>query len=445
MAYCKKHLIALLALLALACSDNGNNELPPLEISITNFKTSYSQVKINWEIKRPQGIIIQELLVYRQSKNSDTDFYQEVLVGNLPSNETEFIDNDVPYKKEVSYKIQLNYNDERINPINHLSLVSEPQKFIRELVTFDQVPFQVQKDPLQTDIFHILDKSGTGTLKRYNSAENKITNTKAFSESWTLNNRFQIINNTDIYVANYFGKIYKINPINYNTTATFSTAIIDKLNAFAVDGDRIYYQDDEILKYHTMTTNISKSMGNAMGFQYLENLSPGVFLFLYNSSGYNSGASVSQMTGNCPDGTFCYFQNIAATAQSSANAIDPNIFAWNAQKTKFISSIDGRIFNLATLQQEKKLNDVTGKHYIQYAYDNQNNIYAAVQGEKRIHKFNAKYELEEIISTKLFPIFPMLTSNGLQVIGAYEPVSYWNYEYGNGFNFNVKCAVEKFN
>lgn len=447
MEYYKKKyslIISLFAFIILGCSPDEDKNNEPLLIAVTNFETSYSQVKINWQITRPNDVIIEDLLVYRIEKNNDSDYSQETLIANLPSNETTFIDNNVPYKTEVSYIIRINYTDERIKPIKFLSLDSEQKKFIRELVTFDGVPFQVQKDPLQTDIFHILDKSGIGTLKRYNSAENKITNTKAFSESWTLNNRFQIINNTDIYVANYFGKIFKINPTNYNTTATFSATIIDKLNAFAIDGDRIYYQDDEILKYHTMTTNISTSMDNAMSFQYLENLSSGVFLFLYNSSGYGSSASVSKMIGTCPDGKNCYFGNIAATTQSqlTANAIDPNIFAWNQNKTKFISSIDGRIFNLATLQQEKKLNDISGKHYIQYVFDNENNIYAAVQGEKLIHKFNANYELVEKISTKLFPIFPILTSNGLQVIGAYEPVSYWNYEYGNGFNFNVKCAIE---
>jgi hypothetical protein len=444
--YKMKHLIiAVFAVILLGCSsndDDSNNKL--LEITISNFETSYSQVKINWEITRPDGIIIQDLLVYRQSKNNDTDFSQEVLIANLPSNETKFIDNEVPYYKEVFYKIKINYTDERTQPIQHLSLASEQKKFAREIVTFDNVPFQVQKDPVQSDVFHILERSSTGTLNRYNSAQNKITDTKNFDERWTLNNRFQIINNTDIYVATYYGKIHKINTTNYREVTTFSTAIVDKLNAFAIDGDLIYYQDDEILKYHRMTTNISKSMNSAMNFQYLENLSLGVFLILGNDSAHYSGANVAQITGSCPDGENCYFQNIATTALLPASAIDPNIFTWNAQKTKFISSINGCIFNLNTLQQEKKLYDITGKRYIQYAYDNQNNIYAAVQGEKLIHKFNTNYELIEKILTKLYPIFPILTSNGLQVIGAYQPVSYWNYEYGSGFNFNIKCAIETF-
>jgi hypothetical protein len=442
----KYFIITVFAIIILGCSSNDDTNNKPLEITISNFETSYSQVKINWEITRPDGIIIQDLLVYRQSKNNETDFSQEELIANLPSNETKFIDSEVPYSKEVSYKIQINYTDERTQPVQYLSLISEQKKFIRKIVTFDNVPFQVQKDPAQTDVFHILERSGTGTLNRYNSAQNKITDTKVFDERWTLNNRFQIINNTDIYVATYYGKIHKINTVNYRTATTFSTSIVDKLNAFAVDGDRIYYKDDEIFKYHTMTSNISKSMNMGVGFQYGENLSPGTFLFLYNSSGYGSGASVSKMSGSCPDEPSCYFESIASTnlPQLSTNQIDPNIFTWNAQKTKFISSIEGQIFNLSTLQPEKKLKDITGKRYIQYAYDNENNIYAAVQGEKLIHKFNANYKLVEIIPTKLYPIFPILTSNGLKVVGAYEAVSYWNYEYGNGFNFNIKCAIETF-
>lgn len=443
-----KHLLlTVFALIILGCSSNNDTDTnnKPLEIVVSNFETSYSQVKMNWEISRPDGIIIQDLLVYRQSNNNDTDYSQQELIANLPSNETKFIDTEVPYDKEVTYKIQINYTDERTQPIQHLTLASEQVKFIREIVTFDNVPLQVQKDLVQTDVFHIFERSA-GTLKRYNSAQNKIADTKIFDERGSLNSRFQIINNTDLYVSTYNGKIFKINTANYQTVATFSTAISDRLNAFAVDGDRIYYQDYDILKYHTMKTNISTSMSMGTDFDYFENLSPGSFLLLYNGGGYGSGANISQMSGNCPDGTNCYF---GATVrinlpQMSVTQIDPNIFAWNAQKTKFISSIDGLIINLATLQQEKKLNDITGKHYIQYAFDNENNIYAAVQGEKLIHKFNANYELIDKISTKLYPIFPMITSKGLQVIGAYEPVTYWTYDYGNGFNFNNKCAIETF-
>jgi hypothetical protein len=40
--------------------------------------------------------------------------------------------------------------------------------------------------------------------------------------------------------------------------------------------------------------------------------------------------------------------------------------------------------------------------------------------------------------------FAIVTSNGLKVIGGYEPMSYWSFEYGYNFNFNSKCAIEIF-
>ena len=97
------------------------------------------------------------------------------------------------------------------------------------------------------------------------------------------------------------------------------------------------------------------------------------------------------------------------------------------------------------VKQEIKLSDITGKKYFQFVFDNDNNIYATVQNEKKIHKFNSSYELIEVIDTKLYPLFPMLTSNGLKVIGGYEPVTYYSFGYGYSFNFNVKCAIETFN
>ncbi|MEL1248502.1 hypothetical protein [Flavobacterium helocola] len=448
MEFFKKQyqILSLVAFILLGCSSD-EEQSTTLEIKVTNFETSYSQVKLNWELVRPNGIIIEDLLIYRQSKNNATDNVTLELVANLPSNETSFIDNDVPYKTEVSYTIKINYTDERLTPTNPtnptglLSLESEQKKFIRNIVTFDIVPFQVQKDPILVDEFHILDRQGNGALKRYNGTLNQLTKTILFTNGNLLNNKFHIVNNTDLYVADTQGKIYKINTENYTTTAIYNTIINDNLNAFAVDGDRIYYQDEEIWWYYNTTNGTSENTHIATTANYVETLSDHNFLFLYGS-----GAAIRSYNPTNCNASNC-MPDFGAGTQGAIlgnNAMDPNIFSWNTSKSKFITSIDGRIFNLSNFQQEIKLSDITGKKYFQFVFDNNNNIYATVQNEKKIHKFNSSYELIEVIDTKLYPLFPMLTSNGLKVIGGYEPVTYWSFGYGYSFYFNIKCAIETF-
>lgn len=448
MEFFKKqyYIFTLIALILLGCSSD-DEQSKELEIKVTSFETSYSQVKLNWEIVRPNGIIIDDLLIYRQSKNSATDSATLELLANLPSNETTFTDTDVPYKAEVTYTIKINYTDQRLtptnptNPIEPLSLESEQKKFIRDIVTFDIVPFQVQKDPILVDEFHILDRQGNGALKRYNGTLNQLTKTILFTNGSLLNNKFHIINNTDLYIADTQGKISKINTENYTTTAIYNTIINDNLNAFAIDGDRIYYQDEEIWWYYNTINGASVNTNIATTTNYVETLSDHNFLFFYGGA----AAIRNYNPTNCT--TSDCFPDFGASTQGAIlenNTFDSNIFSWNTSKSKFITSIDGRVFNPSTFQQEIKLNAITGKKYFQFVFDNDNNIYATVQNEKKIHKFNSSYELIEVINTKLYPLFPMLTSTGLKVIGGYEPVTYWSFEYGNSFNFNVKCAIETF-
>jgi hypothetical protein len=435
-------IITLFAIITLGCSSNDDANNKPLEINLPNFETSYSKVKIDWEITRPNGVIIQDLLVYRQSKNNDTDFSPEVLIANLPSNETSFTDNDVPYQTEVSYKIKINYTDERTQPIKNLSLESEQKKFIREIVKFDRVPFQVQKDLVQDNVFHILDKEGVGYLKRYNSVENKLTAIKTFGNGSLLNNKFHVVNNTEIFVSDTQGKISRVNADDYKSINTYSTSITDNLNAFSVSGNRIYYQDEDRWCYYDISTSKSTKTGLVSTADYLESISQNDILYLYCQNG-NNGLNVFGFTPDICTSVTCFpiFYNIVGSVLKP-NSIDANIFSWNSSRSKFITSINGCVFNINGLKQERRLNDITGKHYFQFAFDKDNNIYATVQGEKVIHKFNSNYELIDVIKTKLYPFFPLVTDNGLKVIGGYEPVSYWSFEYGYSFNFNVKCAIE---
>jgi hypothetical protein len=449
MDYFKKsHIIHLLiALIILGCSSNDDkdnaNDLP-LEIMVTNFETSYSKVKIEWKLTRPSGVIIEDLQIYRIDKNQESAFYQEKLIANLPSNETSYVDNDVPYKIEVSYKIKIRYKNERVFPTKFADLESEQKTFKRQIVIFNRAPFQVQRDPLQPNIFHILDKDGNGYLKKYNSMQNNLEQTKTFTNGSLLNNKFHIVNNNEIYLADTKGKIFQINANNYQTIANYSVTISDNLNAFAISGNRIYFQDEEIWGFYTILTGISKRTGIVTSTDYIEYLGNDTFLFLFAQNGYGLRL-YGFSTDNCNslDCTPTYYNfppNVIKT-----NTIDPNILSWNSSKTKFITSINGCVFNITNLKPERTLNDITGKHYFQYAFDSDNNVYATVQGEKKIHKFNSNYELIEVIDTKLYPLFPLITNDGLKIIGCYEPISYWSFEYGYSFNFNGQCAIEILN
>nr|WP_315250262.1 hypothetical protein [uncultured Flavobacterium sp.] len=445
MDYTKhKYLLIVLFSILFSCSKSDDSDTSPLTISVSKFEASYNQVKINWELSRPAGVIIQELSIQRQTKNSETEFARVEKIANLPSNETTFVDNEVPYNSEVSYKIVIVYTDERISPAKPAILESENKIFSRDIVKFDGVPFQVLKDPNQTDVFHILDKQGTGFLKRYNSTQNKLTGTKAFKDGSLLNNKFQIVNNNEIFLADTKGTIYRINANNYQAIATYPCTIINRLNAFSVLGNLIYYQDKDTWCYYDMNTGTNINTGWGSNADYLEPYNSTKLFSLHCYNG-NNGLNIFEfISGTCTSSSCFSISYNHSNTLYKANSIDANIFAWNTSKTKIISSINGCVFNINDFKIEKTLYDITKKRYFQFVFDDQDNLYATVQGEKIIHKFNSNYELIEVIKTKLYPLFPMVTSNGLKVIGGYQPVSYWGFEYGYSFNFNIKCAIETF-
>ena len=447
MAYYKKVYLLILSVIILSgCSPENGEE--NLSLAITDFQPSYSQVLLKWELNRPNNIIVQDLQIYRIEKNTNDSnpYVQPVLIANLPSNETTYTDVNVPYKSEVTYTVHIRYRiSGDTDYIDHF-LDSEPRAYTRNLVLFNQAPLQVQQDPLDSNFFHILERaSGTGALKKYSFSQHEVALTKTFTDGWSLSNRFHIVNN-EIYVADTHGKISRMNAQNYQVNGTYNTVIEDNLNAFAIDGDRIYYQDEDIWNYYTISSGISTIGHIVTQMDYAETLNSNQFLFLYAQQGSNGVRIVGYSPQNCNSSSCFPDYTIYPTGPATVLTykVDPYLFTWNPTKQKFITSYEGWVINVATLQPELKLTDITGKHYFQFAYDNEDNIYATVQGEKIIHKFNSNYELVDTITTKLYPLFPMITNDVLQVVGSYEPVAYWGFWYGYEFNFNVKCAIEVF-
>jgi hypothetical protein len=162
---------------------------------------------------------------------------------------------------------------------------------------------------------------------------------------------------------------------------------------------------------------------------------------------FESTSVVEISPTNCPDGSNCSPVTLYSYNNTSNQDlhIDPYLFSWNADNTKFVTSYHADIVNINDLTKEASLKDITGKNYFQVTFSPDGNLYATVQGEKLIHVFNNNYELIDTITTKLYPLFPLITDSGLQVIGAYNAIQYSGYYYGHEFNFNNnKCAIEVF-
>ncbi|AWA29984.1 hypothetical protein HYN48_07790 [Flavobacterium magnum] len=443
MRYFKKFLsFAALVLLLLSCSSD-NDGPGNIALTITGFEPSYSAVSLQWQLQRPSDLIVTSLRIYRLAQNGDDEDMQvPVQIANLPSNETTYTDNDVPYYKEVTYKVVITYQDiDDDSGVTTRELQSDLRTFTRPLVSFPWIPLDVQKDPLNDDIFHILDKAGSGTLTRYSWSDKSIAATHHFTGAgWTLNNRFQFADG-NVFVCDVNGGITRLNKDNYAVNGNYNAVINDKLNAFSIEGDRIYYQDNNVWNYYEMSTGSSVSSGITTDAVYAEMLSEHKVLFLFTQGMRVLGYSPQTCTA-----TECFpvFYPDSHSFSLPPYAVDPYIFTWNHSRQKCITSYNGRIFNINTFEQEANLNEITGKHYIQFAFDTAGNIYGSVQGEKIIHKFNSNYELIASIPTKLYPVFPMVTDSGLQALGAYHPIDYWGFVYGYEFNFNVKGAIEVF-
>lgn len=441
MEYFKRiYLLIGIALLGLVGCNSDNDA--SFQILVTQFTPTKDKVVLRWQIQRPNNMIIQDLEVLRLDTNNDEQLPpQYVRIANLPSNEITYTDNDVPYKAQVTYVIRLRYTVDN----NNQMALSVPQTYTRQVVTFSQPPLQVTKDPVNSAIFHILDQTDTGFLKRYDANTNSVTQTKTLATGFNLNANFQIINNNEIFAFDNAGKVTRLDTQDYHTNTAYNVQLTDVCKAFAVDGDRIYYQDDEVWKYYHIPSGQSTNTGLAFSVSAAEMLGNHLFLFLYAHYG-NSGFSLRGITPQNCNEINCWpdFYPVGSGTMFPQYSVDPHVFAWHPSRQKFASGYKGFVTRITDGQQEVSLNELTGKRYIGFTYDTDGNLYAAVQGEKIIQKFDANYQLLETIPTKLYPIFPMVNGSHLSAVGSYEPADYWGYYYGYEFRFDVSCAVETF-
>ncbi len=438
-----KHLLCL-TIIALAflpsCNPSDDGSDGQLRVEITNFQPSYSQMVLDWRLSKPKNIIIQGISVMRQTSD---DFSYPEIIDNIPSNSETYTDLDVPYYPEVSYFLNISFRDENQPDLGMQTLESELKTFTRNIVLVNTVPLQVTRDPINADVFHLVDRLDNNLLKKYNASQNRITAEKSFDNAYSYTNRFFIRNNS-LFFVNSLGVVNQLNTDAYQTEENFQLNVRDRVNAFSVNGDRIYYIDGEVINFLTLSTGVSTRLGWGFNPESMTALNDTEILCTYD--GFNwTGATIYNFTPqNCPGTAFCNPDILANSPSiSDGNDVDGNILTMNSNKTLMVTGRDGNIYNRNDLSKIASLSTITGEPYFQFAFDSQNNIYATVQGKKLVHKFKANtFELIETIETKLYPLYPLITSNGLYVLGGYSPVSYWGpYE---NFSFNSKCAIETF-
>lgn len=437
--------ILLVALLFNCDSNSEDQETSYITIEVTNFSANSDEVTLEWSINNSSNIIVNDLIVYRGEigYNGSEDLH---IIADLPVEHISFLDTEVPYLTTLSYFIKISYYDENDPEMELYYLESDIQNFNRDIIGFDNIPFQIEKDPLEPGIFHLLERSTDLSLKQYNSAQNAITSVKTFEEPYYYTNRFFIKDATQICIADTRGNVHFLQSSNYSVIENIEVVSEDNTHCFFILNDRIFYKDNEAWQYYELNTGTHINTHRTYPHAHRAiALNQGDALFLYNTISYSDALLANYTNDNC-NPVDCFPEELHNTydIDLATNGIDPNIFVWNHSKSKFITSIDGNIFNISDLSLEISLGSITGKQYFQFAFDQNQHIYATVQGEKLIHKFNADYELIETIETRLFPLYPLITPNGLQVISAYTPISYWDYGSGSNYNFNEHCVIESF-
>ncbi|NAS11436.1 hypothetical protein [Poritiphilus flavus] len=447
MKFYKVLFVASLLILT-GCSLDDEADSTPPELTITGFNTSKEEVELVWELSKGADIIIEDLLVYRETftDNSGRTFFE--LIESLPSSAKNYKDLNVPYLPKISYVVKVNY---RLNTddLSQTTLIeSEPQVFSRVFPEFDQVPFQVSRDPADNNIYHILDRSGTAQLARYDGSFNRIIQRHELSQNFEYYDKF-IFSGNKIVTGDLTGTISFIDKDTYNVDTQYTAELIDDFETFGIVGDRLYFVDDFSFDYIDLTSGETLKFGLGQGFKYFEVLENGTLLTL-GSGPHTSGASIYEFGPDLDPVTGWDFsltrtESTFPDQNLDGNDIDEFIVSWNNDRSQFVTGIEGRFFNIADLSPGPVLQNVTGKNYLSFLFHQNGDIYASVQKERMIHVFDGQtFELKQEIPTKLYPIFPMLTDNGLSCIGAYEQIEYWGYDYGYGSGFNSKCALETF-
>ncbi len=447
MRFYKYFLYAFIFLILFGCNPENEPDLTTPEFIISSFNPTNDEVKLTWELSKGKDIIIEDLLIYREAQFEDSQQNSFDLIASLPSSSDSFIDTDVTYLPKIKYVVKVNYRLNTDNSSAFLETSSEPQVFSRDFPIFKRVPFQVSKDPIKNNIYHITDKWDNVQLSQYDLNFNQIVKRIDLGKNIFFNDKFIFDHNT-IVAADLKGKISFINKDTYIIEKQYNAKIDHDFETFGIIGDRLYFVDDIAFDYIDLVTGQSFKFGAGHGFKYFEVLGNRKLLTL-GSSPNNSWASIYEFKSDLDlnEGwDFSLLQTINTSGNNlDGDDIDEFIFTWNNDKSKFITGIEGHFFNINDLSKEVNLGSITGKKYFNFLFHENGDVYASVQKEKKIHVFDGKtLEFKKEIPTKLYPLFILLSDNGLQSLGAYNRVEYWGYNYGQDYGFDSKCAIETF-
>ena len=442
--YKSTYLYFLLPFLIFSCGKDDEPANGSVQINITSFEPSYNEVKITWDLKRFNNAVVADLFVFRYSNDDDANIRQEI-IANLPSNETSFTDKDVPYLKDVNYIVKANYFIEGLdNNTEYFNVESEEKMFERDIVKISRIPSHIIRDDTNKNAYHIMVRSAKITLFKYNMDNNTIEETREYFNGHLFYDKINI-SEQNIYLGTKNGLMYILDAIDYSEKSTFSIPIDDELKSFSLKENEIHYSDNTKWKYFNIQNNESGKVNNDHTTNFVYSLD------LENDKMFLVRKNYSNFFGSLFDITeYNNLELLHATDFDTnfSSPLDRGILHFKENKTEFISTIFGRVISLNDLSLKAELKDITGKEYLYFNYDNNGKIYGAVQDEKLIHVFDDEtYEHINTIETKLYPIFPLLTTNGeLQSLGRYHRVSYWSYNDGFGlYGSHPNCAIEIFN
>ncbi|MFI8379040.1 hypothetical protein [Leeuwenhoekiella sp. NPDC079379] len=419
-----------------------NDDFPAIEdvidLKITNFETSYNEVKISWDLDRfNDKVIIENVFILRYSDDTDSNTFGPNEIAVLPSNQTSYIDRNVPYLSDVTYSIRIDYFVDYENGVEYASIESDKKSFERDIIKFSSIPRHVITDNSNPDSYHIMIIDQNLALYNYNTKTLKIDANKSFSGGYDFYDKI-VVNQNNIFLGKRNGVIYELSPNDYTEKRMFSLPIDNELRYFGFREEEIFFSDDERLKYFNTMTNDFGYVIEDLSLSYAYSINLGnnrMFMIWYQYP--NFGGRIFDVSN------YDQLEMIHRTdfPIDFGSRLDKGILHFNEDNSEFVSTNLGRVISIDDLSLKVELKNITGKNYLYFNYK-RGKLYGAVQGERKIHVFDDEtYELLDTIETKLFPIFPLVSSDGkIQVIGSYRQIYYSDYI--DGFQYSGNFAIE---
>ena len=460
MHYFKKVYQLLFVVLVLSCSkeDETTTTTDDFEVSIESLTILENEIEINWEISKPINSIINNISIYRNDTFTASTLVVDQFISNTPSNATSYIDFDVPYTTSVSYTVQVRFSFESDGQTESLEVTSNRGVLDRDLVTFNNVPFQVERDRLEQNIYHIYDRNSTSKLVRYNTSAGKVSEIFNLGSGLSRFNKFQFRFNNLLVVTNTEGEVQILNTGDYGLISEFEVPDNEIIKAFAFVNEKFYYKGRDSF-YYSYNLNTGENFRAPVGAgDILLSYDNQESVFYIISRFDAAQAGLMRLVDNCPSEVECNVEFVNQTGDINLQGfgidgsnIDPNLFVINEELEIFISGRSGSVFSLNSFEQLSNFELLTNDKYFNFSIGSDNKIYAAVQAKKEIHVFDSQdYTLLERIPTITYPIHILLSEgNGNQkidVVGTYRPLQYFSYGFGSNtggnFDFQELAVIE---